>query len=273
MMFMVIYMASEKAKVHDLEGNVVEEVKLPGVFSTKYRPDIIKRAVFAQQAAKRQPYGSDPLAGKRSSAHYHGKRRYRFTMMNREMARMPRIHGKGARYFAYRARIAPQTVKGRRAHPPKSEKIWLEKINKKEKLLAVKSAVSATANKSLLKLRGHTSDSPIIFVDDFERIRKTREMKNVLEKVIPDELKRTEKRKVRAGKGKMRGRKYRKKKGALMVFSRKCEAMKSARNIPGIDAASVSSLNIGLLAPGTQAGRLLIITKSALEKFDKKFGD
>jgi len=37
---------------------------------------------------------------------------------------MSRIHGKGAGYMAWRARVVPQAVKGRRAHPPKSEKIW-----------------------------------------------------------------------------------------------------------------------------------------------------
>ena len=81
-------------KVYDLEGKEVEEVKLPKVFSYAYRPDIIKKAVLASQANRRQPYGLDPLAGKRTSAHYHGKRKYRWTMMNKEMARISRIHGK-----------------------------------------------------------------------------------------------------------------------------------------------------------------------------------
>ena len=169
-------------KVHDLEGKNVGDVKLPSVFDTAYRPDIIKRAVLSIMSKKRQPYGADPLAGKRSSAHYHGKRRYRFTMMNREMARMPRIHGKGARLYAYRARVAPHTVKGRKAHPPKAEKIWIEKVNKKESLLAIKSALAATANKNLLKLRGHTSESPVIFVDDFEKLKKTKDVKSALKK-------------------------------------------------------------------------------------------
>jgi len=264
---------TNEIKFHNLEGKAIGNVKLPGVFSTAYRPDVIKRVVLSIISKKRQPYGSDPLAGKRSSAHYHGKRRYRFTMMNREMARMPRIHGKGARFFAYRARVAPHTVKGRKAHPPKAEKIWDEKVNKKEKFLAVKSAIAATSNKSLLKLRGHTSESPLVFVDDFEKLKKTKEVKAVLNKLIPKELERGEKKKVRAGKGTMRGRKYKRKKGPIIIFSRKCEAMKSANNIPGIDAVSLNNVNVELLAPGTQAGRLLVTTKAALEKFDKKFGE
>src|SRR3989338_4855614 len=111
-------------KIYDTTGNPLEEIKLPGVFSTPYRPDVIKRAVLAEQSAKRQPYGADPLSGKRTSAHYHGKRKYRWAMMNKEMARMSRIHGKvGSLHFT--ARFAPQAVKGRQAHPPKAEKIWL----------------------------------------------------------------------------------------------------------------------------------------------------
>ena len=40
--------------------------------------------------------------------------------------------------------FAPGTVGGRRAHPPKSEKIWSKKINKKENAKAIRSAISAT---------------------------------------------------------------------------------------------------------------------------------
>jgi len=260
-------------KVFDLNGNVVSEISLPKVFTTPYRPDVIKRAVLAMQSKKRQPYGTDPLAGKRSSAHYHGYRRYRFTMMNKEMSRIPRIHGKGARYYAYRARVAPQAVKGRRAHPPKAEKIWIQKLNSKEKLLAIKSALAATANIELLKLRGHSFESPVIFVDEFENLKKTKEIKIILKKIIPKELQRSEKKKVRPGKGKMRGRKYQKKKGPVIIFSKKCDAMKSAKSMPGIDVTDANNVNAELLAPGTQAGRLLITTKSALQCLEKKFGE
>ena len=57
--------------LYNTNGEVVGEVKLPKIFSYEYRPEIIKRVVLAAQANRRQAYGSDPLAGKRSSAHYH----------------------------------------------------------------------------------------------------------------------------------------------------------------------------------------------------------
>lgn len=259
-------------KIYDLDGVAVGEVNLPKIFSTKYRPDVIKRAVLAEQSARRQPYGANVLAGKRTSAHYHGRRRYRFTMMNRELSRIPRIHGKGAGYMALRARFAPHAVKGRPAHPPKAEKKWLQKINRKENLLAIKSAIAATANVDLVKGRGHLFSSvPVVINDDFENLSRTKDVKKTLEKILGTEMERCRERKIRPGKGKLRGRKYRKKKGPLIVVSNDCSLLKSAKNIAGADVSAVENLNAGLLAPGAQAGRLTVFTKSALEKLDEFF--
>lgn len=266
-------MIMKKARLYELSGNVKEEISLPKIFSTPYRPDVIKRAVLAEQSADRQPYGSDPLAGKRTSAHYHGKRRYRWAMMNREMSRIPRIHGKVG-YMVWRARFAPHAVKGRRAHPPKAEKIWEQKINTKEKILAIKSALAASADMELVRARGHkTEATPIIFTDEFEKIKKTKDVEALLEKIIKDELKRCREKKVRAGKGKMRGRKYRKKKGPVIITDEKSEILKSAKNIAGVDAISISEISAEMLAPGAHAGRLLITTESTLKKIQEKFGE
>ncbi|MDI6721110.1 MAG: 50S ribosomal protein L4 [Candidatus Aenigmarchaeota archaeon] len=262
-----------KVKIYDLTGKETGTTELPRVFETPYRPDVIKRAVLAQQSRRRQKYGSDPLAGKRTSAHYHGRRKYRFTMMNKELSRIPRIHGKGAGIFAYRARFAPHAVKGRQAHPPKSEKNWAQRVNKKELGLAIKSGIAASAMSENLKLRGHSAPSPCIFVDDFENIKKAKQLKKLLENVMANEIKRTEKRKVRAGRGKMRNRRYSRKKGPLIVASKNCDVIKAAKNIPGIDAVPFQNLNAELLAPGGQAGRLLILTKTCLQKLDEKFGE
>lgn len=260
-------------KIYDAEGKQAGEVKLPAVFSTPYRPDVIKRAVLAEQSAKRQPYGADPLAGKRTSAHYHGKRKYRWSMMNKEMSRIPRIHGKVG-YLAFTARFAPHAVKGRKAHPPKAEKIWLERVNNKEKTLAIKSALAASAAMQLVEKRGHkVHESPIIFVDSMEDIRKTKDFVNVLSKILPKELERCMEKKVRAGRGKMRGRKYRRKKGPLVIVSGKCGLMKAAKNISGVDVAEAGGLTAELLAPGTHAGRPLIITKPALDRLAEIYGE
>lgn len=260
------------ANVYDLSGNVKENVKLPKVFSTKYRPDVIKRAILAIQSEERQQYGSDPIAGKKSSAHYHGRRKYRFTMMNKEMARISRIHGKVG-YMAFRARVVPQATKGRKAHPPKAEKIWIERINKKEKILALKSALAASSKLEIVNERGHrfTGEVPIILIDDFENLEKSKDVKKSLS-MLADEFERCSKKKVRAGKGKMRGRKYRRKTGALIILSKGCKALKAAKNLPGVETTTVADLSVKSLAPGTHAGRLVITTKSALQEMEKRFG-
>ena len=261
-----------KAKLYDIDGKHAGEVELPALFSSEIRTDVIKRAVLAQQSAARQRYGTDPLAGKRTSAHYHGSRHYRYSMMNKETSRMPRIHGRVG-YLAMTARFAPHAVKGRRAHPPKAEKLWTQKINRKEKILAIRSALAASANHEYVSSRHRAKESPIIFSDDFENVRKTKDVVAALAKIIPQELERCGKTKVRAGKGKMRNRKYRRKVGPLVVTSRSCALVKSARNIAGVDAVSVANINAELLAPGTQPGRVIVATKSALGIMQKRFGD
>ena len=78
-------------------------------------------------------------------------------------------------------------------------------------------------------------------------------------------------KKIRAGKGKMRGRKYKVPKGPLIVVGEDKGISLGARNHPGVDIVSVENLNAELLAPGTHPGRFTIYTKSAIEKFGELF--
>jgi large subunit ribosomal protein L4e len=261
-----------KARVYDTSGKHSGDVELPPLFSSAVRRDVIMRAVLSQQANRRQAYGSDPLAGKRTSAHYHGSRHYRYSMMNKETSRMPRIHGRVG-YMAMRARFAPQAVKGRRAHPPVAEKIWSQKINAKEKMLAIRSALAATANIELVKEKHRAESSPIVVADDFENVNKTKTIAQLLETIIPKEMLRVSERKIRAGRGKMRGRRYRAKKGPVIVVAKKCAAIRAARNMQGVDVADANSINAEMLAPGGVPGRLLVVTKSALHALQEKYGE
>ncbi len=264
-----------KTVIFDVQGNKKGEIELPKVFNTDFRPDLIKRAVLAIQSHKRQPYGSDKLAGKRTSAHYHGVRVGPSHMMNIERARMSRIHG-GPPNLQLTARFVPQAVKGRRAHPPKVEKNWYEKINKKERIFAIKSAIAATAFKDIVSKRGHLIDDvnlPIVVDDSLQEIKKTKTLKEFLEKIgLKKELERAKVKKVRAGKGKMRGRKYKRKKSILFVIFEDKGILKAAKNIPGVDVCLVKNLNAELLAPGTHPGRLTIFTESAIKKLGEIYG-
>jgi large subunit ribosomal protein L4e len=259
------------ASVINLQGQVVERIRLPKAMFKEIREDLILRAFLATMSKKRQPYGADIFAGKRTSAHYHGKRRYRWTMMLREMARMPRIHAYGPPHLMWEARLVPQARKGRRAHPPKVEKIWVERINKKEKRKAIKSAIAASLIKEYVERRGHKIKElkvfPIVVEDEIQKIKKTKDLVKFLEEIgLKKELERIKRKKIRAGKGKMRGRKYRRKIGILFVITKDEGISKAVKNLPGCHVCRVENLSVEYLAPGANPGRLTIWSKSALNK-------
>jgi len=246
-----------KVNVYGIDGSVSEKIDLPEVFDTEYRPDLIKKSFNVMRSNRRQPYGADPYAGKKHATASVGK--------GRGSSRVPRLtQGR-------RAALAPCVVGGRRAHPPKAEKDWKEKINKKEKVKAIKSALAATTDKTMVSNRGHNFDDkitlPIIIDDKFGNSKKTKEVIEILEKIgiYDDILRATNGRHIRAGRGKMRGRKYKTPKSILIVSTRE-KIYKSSRNLTGIDVVEPKNLNIEHLAPGGIAGRLTIITKSDLKK-------
>jgi len=105
--------------VYSLKGKAVDKIELPKVFKTDFRPDVIQKAVVYLQSSKRQPYGNKKNAGMFSSADYFGRRKgaYRMTI-NRGMSRIPREKTGGGGLG--RVRLIPNSVGGRRAHPPKT---------------------------------------------------------------------------------------------------------------------------------------------------------
>jgi len=245
-----------KVNVYSLDGTTKEEIVLPPVFSTVYRPDIINKSFNVLRANKRQPYGASPLAGLRHSTESAGK--------GRGVSRVPRLKD------SMRAALAPCVVGGRRAHPPKAEKNWREKINKKERILARNSALAATAVKELVQQRGHKFKPditlPVIIEEAFENLTKTKDVIKTFENIgIYDDILRAKNgTHIRAGKGKLRGRRYKTPKSILIIAS-KDTIFKSSSNLPGVDVVKPDQLNIEHLAPGGMSGRLTVITKPALE--------
>ena len=246
-----------KVNVYGIDGAVKETVDLPPVFDTPYRPDIIRKSFNVLHSNKRQPYGADPLAGTKHATASVGK--------GRGQSRVPRLtQGRTAA-------LAPCVVGGRRAHPPKAERDWKEKMNKKEKLLARNSALAATKDKETVSKRGHMFDEkitlPVVVDDEFEKIKKTKDIITALEKIgiYDDVLRSINGKHIRAGKGKSRGRKYRIPKSLLIVYMRDT-LEKSSNNLSGVDITKPDQLNIEYLAPGGDAGRLTVFTKSALQQ-------
>ena len=248
--------------------------ELPNQFNEKVRPDLIARAVLALQANKRQAYGASPEAGMRASADLSKRRRkYRGTYGIGQSRTPRKVMSRRGTRLNYTGAFAPQTVGGRRAHPPKAEKILEKKVNKKEKRKAIRSAIAATVDPAIVKERGHIVPEgyPFIIEDSFEKLAKTKEIRNALEAIgFKEELKRSAKKIIRAGKGKSRGRKYKKKKGPLIVVSKPCALVKACSNILGIDITNVQSLNAEYLAPGSAPGRLTLYTQSAIKEIKEK---
>jgi len=269
-----------KVKVANLDKVGTKQVELPIQFNEVVRGDLIKKAFLAIQNNKRQPYGINPEAGKGYSVRLSKKRRDYRGSYGYGISRTPRkILVRRGRHFYWVGAFAPNTVGGRRAHPPKAEKIWDWKLNIKERRLAIRSALSATINRELVISRGHKVPNtyPFILATDFENIAKTKDfVKSLIALGFQDELERVEYKKVRAGKGKSRARPYRKKKGLLIVVSSKdVPLFKAASNIQGFNVVEVKNLNVELLAPGAQPGRATLFTEQAIEilRRDKLFLD
>ena len=62
-----------QTNVYSINGDVAQKIDVPAVFSTPYRPDIIKKAVLAAAANGRQPYGPAKKAGMRHAVSTRGK--------------------------------------------------------------------------------------------------------------------------------------------------------------------------------------------------------
>jgi large subunit ribosomal protein L4e len=252
-----------KVPVLDFNSQPIDEVEIPNVFKSPYRPDIIKKAVLSQQSHRFQPQGRDPMAGKRTTAESRG--------VGLGIARVPRIKG------GMRAAFGVSIVGGHQAFPPRAEKIIRKEINKKERRLAIRSGIAATAVREIVADRGHIIDTvsqlPLVVEDSVQSLGKTKEIKELLGHLgLWQDVERARRRKIRAGRGKTRGRKRKLGKGPLIVVSEDLGIGKASSNLPGVDVVKVEDLNAELLAPGAHPGRLIVWTRTALEALDEVWG-
>lgn len=263
-----------KVKIIDAKKSEKGEIDLPEQFDEPLREDIIKKAVLAIEANMRQPYGAYPKAGMEVSAELSRRRHDYRGSYGHGISRVPRkiLSRRGTR-FNWAGALAPGTVGGRRAHPPKAEKIWAHKINKKERRLAIRSAIAATADKSVVSRRGHILPEgyPFVIDSDAENIDKASHAKKMLETLgFKEDLERGKKKKIKGGRGKTRGRKYQRRKSLLVVVSDDCKLKKALNNVPGVEIVNVADLNAKVLAPGAVPGRAAVFTKKAIEKMAEK---
>ncbi|KAF2198630.1 60S ribosomal protein-like protein L4 [Delitschia confertaspora ATCC 74209] len=248
---------------------------LPQVFKAPIRPDIVHAVHTGMAKNRRQPYAVSEKAGHQTSAESWGT--------GRAVARIPRVSG-GGTHRAGQAAFGNQCRSGRMFAPTKVWRKWHQKINLGQKRFATASALAASSSAALLMARGHNVSTvpevPLVvsstaFAD--KAIAKTAAALALLKKVGAgaDIEKVTKSRKLRAGKGKMRGRRYRQRRGPLVVYNPEedgSEIVLACRNIAGVETSSVYSLNLLQLAPGGHLGRFIVWTSSAFAALDKIYG-
>jgi len=262
-------------KVLGLDGKEKGSKALPVQFSETIRSDLIKRAVESIEGNTRQPYGAKPGAGMRQKGKLSRRRHDWKGAYGIGISRIPRkIMSHNGTRFNWVGAVAPGTVGGRQAHPPKAIKIWAKKINVEEKRKAIRSALSASLSKDWIAKKGHVLPQGFPFIVDssLEKLKTTKSAIEALEHLgFSADLTRAGKTKTRGGNANRRGRKTRTAVGPLVVVSKKCDAIKAVQNIPGVDVCLVSDLNCSILAPGSVPGRLTIYTEGAIDALKNLF--
>jgi len=250
--------------VRSLDGSVTGQIEVPSVFNSYVRPDLIRRAVNSILTGRVQPKTQNYMAGKRNTAVSLG--------VGLDLARVPRVRGGGPAGFA------PCVVGGRIAFSRRLEKINHERINDKERLLALKSAIAATGTKEIVIKRGHAVKGdvgfPIVVSDDLKNLKKASEFRDFLKALsLWDDAERSKKGiKERAGRGKTRGRRWIRPRSMLLVADELNPSLRLAsRNFSGVSFSDLASLNVEKLAPGGHPGRLTVWTESAFKKLNETF--
>lgn len=255
---------------HRNTKEVHSEVRMPHVFMAPVRNDIVNFVHQQLSRNTRQAHGVDKKAGMKHSAESWGT--------GRAVARIPRVSGSGT-HRSGQAAFGNMCRKGRMAHPLHTWRRWHRKVNLHQRRHALASAVAATACAPLVMARGHrvmdVAQIPLVLDDTVGQISKTKEAIALLQALgVWADVKRVMVNKgLRAGKGKLRNRRHKVRRGPLVVVDEGCDNLKRAvRNIPGVDFCNVNRLNIRQLAPGGHVGRLCIWTKSAFNSLERHFG-
>jgi large subunit ribosomal protein L4e len=247
-------LSQRSVKIFDTDGKGVSELSLPSVFNVVLRRDIIAKAVVAQQSHRFQPQGRNPMAGKRTTAESFG--------VGRGISRVPRVGGHGP--LSGTAAFAPGTMGGRQTFPPVTFKRTAKLMNRKERRVALDSAIAATGSKDLVQKRGHKFDQdielPLVVTDEIEKFAKSSAAKTFLAAIgVWDDIERVKKSK------RIRGKNRTHSVGPLVVVGEYQGAQRAFENFEGVDVIRVKDLSVEALAPGTLPGRLTIWTESAIK--------
>ncbi len=244
------------------EGEYAASATLPAVFLAPIRPDIVQSVHTSLAKNKRQPYAVSTKAGHQTSAESWGT--------GRAVSRIPRVPG-GGTHRAGQGAFGNMCRGGRMFAPTKIWRRWHRKVNLNQKRYAIASALAASAIPSLVLARGHRIEKvpeiPLVLEDSVEAIEKTSAAVKLLKRIgaYDDVEKVRASHNIRAGKGKMRNRRYVSRRGPLVVYdSEGAKLIKSFRNVPGVEIVSVHRLNLLQLAPGEFFSRLECVERAFL---------
>lgn len=255
------------------------KVRLPDAFASQFRPDLIRRAYTIVNSHRFQPKGVHPTAGMDVSADSLDP------PTGRGQARIARIRARGAGGRGGEAGEVASTRGGRQAHPPTALKRIHKRINRAERRLALRSAISATAMRGVVEARGHRVPPgralPIVVPDEVEAVARARDLYGVLDSLgLRDDVLRLAGRRARSGRSALRGRQKKAGRSVLFVVGSGAAGSgsggpatppppppplaRAAGSIPGVEVVRAADLSVLDLAPGSEPGRLVVYTAGAL---------
>jgi large subunit ribosomal protein L4e len=244
----------------ETDGSNRSTITLPAVFETPYRPEVIQKVYNNLNSYTFQRQGRYPAAGQMVSAES------RNTGLG--IARIARARGEGFPRAGQAAGVA-SVRHGRLAHPPVSWKNIYKKVNKKEKLLALCSAIAATTNSELIKRRGHKIKDeiqlPIVVSNEIESVVKSKDLEKILLNLgLEEDLKRTF---IRRNKSYHKNSINRRSALSVLILVGNDEKIgRLSNSLPGITVKSVKSVSVLDLAPGSKPVRLTIYSENAIKE-------
>ncbi|KAF8646190.1 hypothetical protein AX16_007334 [Volvariella volvacea WC 439] len=255
--------------VRNAAGEATGSLPLPAVLTAPIRPDVVSQVHKSIAKNRRQAYAVSEKAGHQTSAESWGT--------GRAVARIPRVGG-GGTHRSGQAAFGNMCRGGRMFAPTKTWRRWHVKVNQNQRRFAIVSSLAASALPSLVLARGHRieqiAEVPLVVASSVEGFKKTKEAVALLKtlKAYPDVVKVSNSRKLRAGRGKLRNRRHRQRRGPLVVYNEDNGIVKAFRNLPGVELVNVRRLNLLQLAPGGHLGRFVIWTEGAFALLDEVFG-
>ena len=178
-----------KTKLFDKTEKEKGSVELPKNFTVRIREDILSKVFEARKAIHAQAYGAMEGAGAQYSASGISKKKrhdWKATY-GKGISRVPRkIMSRHGSSFNWIGATVSNARGGRRPHAPRSAKVLIKKINKKETLLAFNSALAGTAampQKSGIRSQesGAGATRNVVVFDKAVLDLKTKEFKKVME--------------------------------------------------------------------------------------------